>query len=168
MLPEALRVEAQADGAERYVVGAVVYHRGAVLIVRRNDLVEFLPGIKELPSGGVEAGETLAEALDRELLEEVGFGAGEIDDDFLEEFDYVSASGRLTRQFTVSLPWADRPEVEIDGDRTKVLAEQVSAVDPNRLGERSGHLAFGELRAVDAALRLVMSLGVSASRGSAK
>lgn len=36
--------------------------------------------------------------------------------------------------------------------------EQASAVDPSRLGELVGHLAFGELRAVDAALRLVMSL----------
>lgn len=51
-----------------------------------------------------------------------------------------------------------RPEVEIQGRRTRVLAEQASAVDPSRLGERVGHLAFDELRAVDAALRLVMSL----------
>lgn len=51
-----------------------------------------------------------------------------------------------------------RPEVEIHGRRTRVLAEQVSAVDPSRLGERVGHLGFDELRAVDAALRLVMSL----------
>ncbi|WP_208634977.1 NUDIX hydrolase [Brevibacterium iodinum] len=77
-----MRVEAQADEVERFVVGAVVHHRGAVLIVRHNDLDEFFPGIEELPSGGVEAGETLAEALDRELLEEVGFGAGGIDCDF--------------------------------------------------------------------------------------
>ena len=51
-----------------------------------------------------------------------------------------------------------RPEIEIDGRRTKVLAEQASAVDPSRLGEHIGHLAFDELRAVDAALRMVMSL----------
>jgi mRNA interferase MazF len=38
------------------------------------------------------------------------------------------------------------------------LAEQTSAVDPSRLGDRIGHLSFDELRAVDAALRLVMSL----------
>jgi mRNA interferase MazF len=39
-----------------------------------------------------------------------------------------------------------------------VLAEQTSAVDPSRLGERVGHLGFAELRAVDAALRLVLNL----------
>jgi mRNA interferase MazF len=37
-------------------------------------------------------------------------------------------------------------------------AEQTSAIDPSRLGERVGHLSFDELRAVDAALRLVLSL----------
>jgi len=51
-----------------------------------------------------------------------------------------------------------RPAIEIDGQETRVLAEQTSAVDPSRLGEPVGHLGFEELRAVDAALRLVLSL----------
>lgn len=51
-----------------------------------------------------------------------------------------------------------RPEVEVNGTRTKVLIEQTSAVDPNRLGERSGRLTFSELRAVDAALRVVLDV----------
>lgn len=51
-----------------------------------------------------------------------------------------------------------RPAVEVNGEQTRVLAEQTSAVDPSRLGERVGHLGFDELRAVDAALRLVLSV----------
>ena len=51
-----------------------------------------------------------------------------------------------------------RPEVSIDGRPTRVLAEQTSAVDPQRLGESAGHLSFDELRQVDAALRLVLGL----------
>lgn len=51
-----------------------------------------------------------------------------------------------------------RPTVEVGGIRTRVLVEQASAVDPGRLGERVGHLSFDELRAVEAALRLVLSL----------
>jgi mRNA interferase MazF len=51
-----------------------------------------------------------------------------------------------------------RPEVEIAGRTTRVLAEQTAAVDPARLGERAGLLAFEELRRVDAALRLVLNL----------
>ena len=51
-----------------------------------------------------------------------------------------------------------RPEVEIAGRMTRVLAEQTAAVDPTRLGERAGLLTFEELRRIDAALRLVVSL----------
>jgi mRNA interferase MazF len=51
-----------------------------------------------------------------------------------------------------------RPEVEIDGRKTRVLVEQTAAVDPTRLGAASGALAFDELRQVDAALRLVLDL----------
>ena len=51
-----------------------------------------------------------------------------------------------------------RPEVEIDGGRTRVLAEQTAAVDPVRLGESLGRLTFEELSRVEAALRLVLDL----------
>jgi mRNA interferase MazF len=40
----------------------------------------------------------------------------------------------------------------------RVLAEQTAAVDPTRLGDSIGHLAFGELRNVEAALRIVLEL----------
>lgn len=55
-------------------------------------------------------------------------------------------------------PATFRPAVEVNGKETLVLVEQTSAVDPSRLGERVGHLGFDELRAVDAALRLVLSV----------
>lgn len=51
-----------------------------------------------------------------------------------------------------------RPEIEIAGRVTRVLAEQTSAVDPSRLGESVGCLSFDEMRRVDAALRIVMDL----------
>lgn len=51
-----------------------------------------------------------------------------------------------------------RPEVVIDGQRTRVLVEQLGAVDPSRLGESHGLLAFGELREVDRALAVVVGL----------
>ncbi len=51
-----------------------------------------------------------------------------------------------------------RPEVEIAGRATRVLAEQAAAVDPSRLGESVGYLSFDEMRRVDAALRIVMDL----------
>ncbi|MEP9394266.1 type II toxin-antitoxin system PemK/MazF family toxin [Gordonia sp. VNQ95] len=51
-----------------------------------------------------------------------------------------------------------RPEVEVAGRTTRVLAEQVAAVDPQRLGESAGYLTHEELRRVDAALRVVLEL----------
>ena len=51
-----------------------------------------------------------------------------------------------------------RPEVEVAGHPTRVLAEQTAAIDPTRLGDSAGHLTLTELRLVDAALRLVLDL----------
>ena len=51
-----------------------------------------------------------------------------------------------------------RPEIDVDGRSTRVLAEQTAAVDPSRLGDLVGHLRFDELRQVEAALRIVMDL----------
>ena len=59
---------------------------------------------------------------------------------------------------TSSRPASFRPEVEIAGTTTRVLAEQTAAVDPARLGANVGNLTFDELRHVDAALRLVLAL----------
>lgn len=51
-----------------------------------------------------------------------------------------------------------RPEVEIDGVTTRVLAEQAAAIDPGRLGRSVGFLSLDEMRRVDAALRIVLDL----------
>lgn len=59
---------------------------------------------------------------------------------------------------TSARPASFRPEVEVDGRLTRVLAEQTAAVDPSRLGGGAGRLTFDEMRRVDAALRLVLGL----------
>jgi mRNA interferase MazF len=51
-----------------------------------------------------------------------------------------------------------RPEVEIDGRRTRVLVEQVVAVDPARLSAPVGALRRAEVEDVDRALRIVLGL----------
>ena len=51
-----------------------------------------------------------------------------------------------------------RPEIDLRGTRTRVLAEQTAAVDPTRLGESVGILSRSELEKVEAALRLVLEL----------
>jgi mRNA interferase MazF len=60
---------------------------------------------------------------------------------------------------TSARPASFRPEVQIDGQPTLVLVEQTAAVDATRLGRHVGHLMLDELRAVEAALKTVLSLG---------
>ena len=55
-------------------------------------------------------------------------------------------------------PASFRPEVEIDGSSTRVLVEQVGAVDVNRLGDLTGHLTPEEQWGVDTALLTVFGL----------
>jgi mRNA interferase MazF len=51
-----------------------------------------------------------------------------------------------------------RPTIEIGGTETRVLVEQTTVVDPQRLGRAAGRLEANELRAVDEALALVLAL----------
>ena len=51
-----------------------------------------------------------------------------------------------------------RPTIALDGSETRVLVEQTTVVDPQRLGSSAGRLDAGELRAVDNALMLVLGL----------
>lgn len=73
--------------------------------------------------------------------------------------DHVPLSTWLVAPTSTSARAASfRPEVEIAGVNTRVLAEQTAAVDPSRLGESVGFLSFDEMRRVDAALRVVLDL----------
>jgi mRNA interferase MazF len=51
-----------------------------------------------------------------------------------------------------------RPEVQVAGDGTRVLVEQLGAVDVQRLGRRVGQLSREEMWSVDEALLVVLGL----------
>jgi mRNA interferase MazF len=55
-------------------------------------------------------------------------------------------------------PASFRPEVEIAGETTRVLVEQIGAVDAQRLGALVGHLAPEEMWSIDDALVTVLGL----------
>ena len=59
---------------------------------------------------------------------------------------------------TSARPASFRPEVQIGGKTTLVLAEQIAAVDPERLGQLVGHLSQQEMADVDDALRVVLHI----------
>lgn len=77
----------------------------------------------------------------------------------------VQADEFLPRSVVVVAPTSQsakrasfRPEIDLGGRRTRVLVEQLGAVDASRLGELSGHLSPEELWGVDEALSTVLGL----------
>lgn len=59
---------------------------------------------------------------------------------------------------TSARPATFRPTIVLDGTETRVLVEQTTVVDPERLGRSAGRLDAAELRAVDEALALVLGI----------
>jgi mRNA interferase MazF len=51
-----------------------------------------------------------------------------------------------------------RPVISVDGEDTRVLVEQTTVVDPQRLGRSAGRLEVSELLAVDEALALILGI----------
>ncbi len=64
----------------------------------------------------------------------------------------VAPTTRSTR------PASFRPEIEVAGEVTRVLVEQLGAVDAQRLGDRVDLLSPEEMWAVDDALATVLGL----------
>ena len=54
-------------------VKGLLFRADRLLILHRRDDLNLVPGLWDLPGGGVETGETLEGALDREVREETGF-----------------------------------------------------------------------------------------------
>jgi len=74
-------------------------------------------------------------------------------DEFLPRSVVIVAPTSLSAR-----PASFRPEIEIDGETTRVLVEQIGAVDAERLGDLVGHLAPEEMWSVDDALMTVLGL----------
>lgn len=113
---ESLVVQARMDGIERLVVGAVIVRGGKVLLLRRK-AGDFMEGIYELPSGVLEGEESLVQALVREVKEETALEVVGVVR-YLGSFDYLSGSGRPTRQFSF--------EVSVGTDNDVRLSEHDS------------------------------------------
>lgn len=91
-----IRSKAEADGMTHLSTGIAVIRDGKVLAVRRA-ADDFLGGSFELPGGGVDAGETLQESVERELLEETGLTVTRILGMF-DGFEYATPKKPKVRQ----------------------------------------------------------------------
>ena len=59
---------------------------------------------------------------------------------------------------TGARPASFRPTITLDGVETRVLVEQSTVVDPQRLGRSAGRLDADELQSLDDALALILGL----------
>jgi 8-oxo-dGTP diphosphatase len=102
--------KADEDGVRQFRVGALIVREGAVLLLRRAPHESFA-GIFELPSGGVEPGEGVLQALIREVQEETGLRVSEVVA-YVDSFDYWTRAGELARQFNFA--------VDVDGGEPRL------------------------------------------------
>jgi len=98
--------EAKTEGIELFCVGAVIDDDSddedcAFLLLKR-PVVSYMGGIWELPSGKVEDGEGLEEALLREVKEETGLDVDEVIC-YVGHFDYESKKSKRVRQFNFAV-----------------------------------------------------------------
>ena len=83
----------------------------------------------------------------------IGFGVVVQADEFLpRSVVIVAPTSRSARQASF------RPPVEVEGEATLVLVEQLGAVDVQRLGKRAGRLSVEEMWSVDEALATYLGL----------
>lgn len=98
MLTTEMVATATADRIDQLSVGVAIVDQGKILLVTRAEEEDVYPGHVELPGGGVDPGEDLLEAVEREMQEETGLTLRCIDA-YLSSFDYTLSDGRTVRQF---------------------------------------------------------------------
>lgn len=96
---EAEAKRAEQDGITLCIVGAVVVWNGAVLLLTRAADDDYLPGHLEFPGGGRDPGESLLDALAREIREETGLAIKRVRQ-FVGSVDYRNSEGKARRRFT--------------------------------------------------------------------
>jgi mRNA interferase MazF len=70
--------------------------------------------------------------------------------------EFLALSTVLVSPTSVSArPASFRPSITLDGTQTRILLEQTTVVDPERLGRSAGRLDASELQSVDEALVLI-------------
>ena len=101
-LYELLIKKGKEEGIVKNVVGAIILNEKneALIMSRKTD--DFMGEIDELPSGNMEQGENIYEALVREVKEETNLDVVNAKS-YIGNFDYVSGSGKKARQYNFVL-----------------------------------------------------------------
>lgn len=103
--------KSKEDGIIKNVVGALIIKEGKVLIMTRKP-DDFMGGIDELPSGNMENGENIYEALLREVKEETNLEIEHVVS-YVNSFDYLSSSGKKARQYNFSVTVKSTEDIKL-------------------------------------------------------
>jgi 8-oxo-dGTP diphosphatase len=112
MFYDSLLEKAKKEGIEKIVVGAVIINDKNEFLLLRRKSDDFLGGIDELPSGNIEPGEGLKEALIRETKEETNLNVIKVKG-YINYFDYLSNSGKKARQYNFNVIVDDYNNIEL-------------------------------------------------------
>lgn len=90
------------EGIIKNVVGAIVLNKNNEILILTRKKDDFMGGIDELPSGNMENEEKINESLIREIKEETNLEIENITS-YINSFDYISKTGKKTRQFNFAV-----------------------------------------------------------------
>ena len=101
-LYELLIKNGEQEGIVKNVVGAIILNEKNQVLIMSRKTDDFMGGIDELPSGNMEQGENIYEALVREVKEETNLDVVNVKS-YIGSFDYISGSGKKSRQYNFVL-----------------------------------------------------------------
>ena len=159
---ETLQRRAEAEG-HRSVVAAIIFdERGRAFVHRRGPDRRFLPGCWDLVGGHVDRGETLVDALAREIHEETGWRLrGEPRLVHVEDWETPGPTGPdKRREFDFV--------VEVDGDLGSPVLERPKQVEFRWISAAETALLDENRNADDGYVRAIIELafGLRAERSS--
>ena len=92
----------EQEGIIKNAVGAIILNEKNKVLMMSRKTDDFMGGIDELPSGNMEQGENIYDALVREVKEETNLDVVNVKS-YIGSFDYISGSGKKARQYNFVL-----------------------------------------------------------------
>ncbi|MDD3340902.1 MAG: NUDIX hydrolase [Bacilli bacterium] len=118
------------DGIVKNVVGGIVLNSNQEILIMTRKTDDFMGGIDELPSGNMDSGESIYEALVREVKEETNLDIKHVNS-YINSFDYISGSGKKARQYNFVVTVQSTDEVKLtEHDSYKWLSIEEARSNP--------------------------------------
>jgi len=137
-----LQTRALAEGRQCVVGGLIANEQGRIFVQRRSRSRTLFPGCWDIVGGHVEAGETLVEALAREIREETGWTLSRIAA-VVDIFDW-EAEGLKRREFSFL--------AEVEGDAAHPVLERTKVTEHRWIGSEQLEVLKENRRADDLAI----------------